>query len=322
MASKQLIFDRDHISLDYENQCLIIREPPHGMRSLPLRYIRRIVCVHGVTLTTHLLGQLWQHKIDFVALNPRDVENSFGIYPNQQQQVQRRCIQYQWQQDSAQALSLAQRLCQHRIHTQIRLLARIQQQQPDTNLRPLLQQLRQLRQHIASAGSTDQLRGMEGSAQRLMFEFWRSRLPANIGFQQRQRRPPPDPINALLSLTYTLAMQEAIRQCKAEGLDSQLGFYHRVAHGRHSLACDLMETVRPHCEQWVVELINRGTINLRHFSFPKRGGGCRLGKAGRIIYYQQVAHAMSQWRRHLAAAARWIRWQIDRNNAPEEAVYA
>ena len=314
MNSKQLIFDRRHIELDYDNQCLVVREPPHGVRTLPLRYIRRIVCVHGVTLTSSLLGQLWRRGIDFIALNPRDSENSFGLYPDQQQQVQRRCQQYQWQQYQGQqgnehSLSIARTLCRHRLQQQLRYLA---QQPSDDATDELMRQLSGLQAQMANAIHTDALRGLEGTAQRLMFQYWRGCLPAHLGFEKRQRRPPPDPVNALLSLTYTIAMQEAIRQCKVVGLDSQLGFYHRVMHGRHSLACDLMEVARPQCEQWVVELINQGILTQRHFSVPKqRARGCRLGKAGRALYYQHLASAMPTWQTQLAAAARWVARQVD-----------
>ncbi|MBM94511.1 MAG: CRISPR-associated endonuclease Cas1 [Oceanospirillaceae bacterium] len=309
MGSKQLIFDRRHIELDYDNQCLVIREPPHGVRTLPLRYIRKIVCVHGVTLSSNLLGQLWQRGIDFIALNPRDSERSFGLYPDQQQQVQRRCQQYQWQQDNEHSLSIARTLCRHRLQQQLRYLA---QQPTDTRPDELIQQLSSLQAQMTNATHTDTLRGLEGTAQRLMFQYWRRCLPSRLGFEKRQRRPPPDPVNALLSLTYTIAMQEAIRQCKAAGLDSQLGFYHRVTHGRHALACDLMEVARPQCEQWVVELFNTGAIKQRHFSGPtQRAQGCRLGKAGRTLYYQHLASVIPKWQTQLAAAARWLARQVD-----------
>jgi len=317
MNSKQLMFDRRHIELDYDNQCLVVREPPHGVRTLPLRYIRRIVCVHGVTLTSSLLGQLWRRGIDFIALNPRDSENSFGLYPDQQQQVQRRCQQYQWQQSQGpqgneHSLSIARTLCRHRLQQQLRYLT---QQPAADDVSALMQQLASLQANMAEAAHRDTLRGLEGTAQRLMFQYWRGCLPAHFGFEKRQRRPPPDPVNALLSLTYTIAMQEAIRQCKAVGLDSQLGFYHRVTHGRHSLACDLMEVARPQCEQWVVELLNQGIINQRHFSVPKqRGQGCRLGKAGRALYYQHLASAMPTWQTQLAAAARWVARKVDQHS--------
>src|SRR5690554_3385802 len=102
-----LIFDRHKISLEYENHCIIIRQPETPPRSIPLSHVRKIICLHSVELTTSLLGQLWQRKIDFISLNNRYSERSFALFPNQQQQVERRCLQYTWQQHEELCLPLA-----------------------------------------------------------------------------------------------------------------------------------------------------------------------------------------------------------------------
>ncbi len=299
-----LVFDRRDISLEYENSCLIIREPNTPPRTLPLSHISKVMCLHSVQLTTSLLGQLWQRGIDFVVLNSRYSERSLGLYPHQQHQVERRCVQYRWQQDTAICLTLAIELCRHRIRHFIRLL-------PPGNTH-LCHCMEQFRSTMQLCQNLEELRGAEGAAQRMIFDYWRNQLPANLGFHKRQRRPPPDPVNALLSLTYTLVMQEAIRQCTAAALDSQLGFYHRTAFGRHSLACDIMEPVRPAVESQVMNWFISGLFNLRHFTPPDtRAGACMLGKAGREIFYRAVDPCMNDWQRQLKATARWISRNIE-----------
>lgn len=297
-----LIFDRHNINLEYENNCIIIRQPEQPPRTLPLTHIQKVICLHSVTLSTSLLGQLWQRGIDFITLNSRYSERSFALHPNQQRQVERRCLQYQWQHHEQHCLDLAKQLCQHRLLCNTRL-------QPEAV--KLTDQLQQLRQRIEYSQTLGELRGIEGSAQRLIFEYWREQLPPSLGFYQRKRRPPPDPVNALLSLTYTLAMQEAIRQCTAAGLDPQLGFYHRTAYGRYSLACDLMEPVRPFCEHWVFNQFIQGHIQRKHFTNPSTANpACLLGKRGREYYYQQIANELPAWRKQLQATARWLTRQL------------
>ena len=110
-------------------------------------------------------------------------------------------------------------------------------------------------QAITRSEGFDQLRGVEGSLQRMAFDYWKQSIPKEFSFTKRIRRPPPDPVNALLSLTYTLVFHEAVRQCKRFGLDPALGFYHRASFGRASLACDLMEPSRPIVEGFVVQLL-------------------------------------------------------------------
>lgn len=152
-----------------------------------------------------------------------------------------------------------------------------------------------------------------------MFNYWRQQLDPTWGFEKRIRRPPPDPVNALLSFAYTLVHQEAVRQCKKYGLDPDLGFYHRLAYSRHSLACDLMEPVRPKVEQWIISILERGDINRKHFSKHK-ANGCFLGKQGRLIFYPLFDQQLPLYRRMLSANARWLLNQLKRSGFLPEAV--
>ena len=304
-----LIFDRRQIRLAYENNCLLIRQPELPPRTIPLNHIRKIVCLHSVELSTALLGQLWQRGIDFVVLNNRYSERSLAIFPNQQLQVARRCQQYAWQQHSWFALRLAKSLCLKRIEANQKLLAKA----PSTTthyLQAAAQSINQC-QHIKT------LRGIEGAVQRHIFAYWRQQLPAHLGFEKRQRRPATDPVNALLSLTYTLTHHEAVRQCTAAGLDPQLGFYHRMVSGRHSLACDIMEPIRPYCEAWVMQQFMSNTFNRSYFSINKQTGAAMLGKKGRSLFYQLIELEMPSWSEKLQQLAQWVCQEIDEYNEVE-----
>lgn len=300
-----LILDRRNIQLEYDNQCLVIRQPDNPPRTVPLMHLQKVICQHNVQLTTSLLGQLWKRGIDFITLNDRHTDCSFGLYANKQQQVERRCRQYLWQQDEQKALQLARTLCAHRLRNNLRLLA-------DNNHTTLKQQLHRALQRTEHAISLQTLLGIEGAAQRLMFAHWRAKLPSQLGFEKRQRRPPKDPVNSLLSLTSSLVLQEAIRQCTVAGLDPDLGFYHRIASGRPSLACDLMEPLRPFFEHWVMHLFIDGHFDSRHFTGQNSAQApCYLGKAGRQAFYPLFYQASIAWQRQLKATTRWICQHLD-----------
>jgi CRISPR-associated protein Cas1 len=173
---------------------------------------------------------------------------------------------------------------------------------------PLNQQtqteLRSFRRRLNATDTPDSLRGLVGLAQRTLFGFWKGQLPAALGLIQRQRRPPPDPVNALLSLSFTLLYHEAIRQCLIHGLDTWLGFYHQPVHGRHSMACDLMEPLRGHVEAWVVQRFRSGDFDLRHFT--QNAAGCQLGKQGREHYYALWHQQLPGWSARLGRYAAWL----------------
>lgn len=98
-------------------------------------------------------------------------------------------------------------------------------------------------------------------------------LPPALGFTGRNRRPPRDPANACLSLGYTLLHAEAVTAAQAAGLDPLLGFYHRPAFGRESLASDLIEPLRAEVDAWVAALFRDRALREDHFTRPESPGG-------------------------------------------------
>lgn len=128
---------------------------------------------------------------------------------------------------------------------------------------------------ISHATSLDSLRGIEGDAATYYFEAF-PRLLTNhdprLTFNGRSRRPPLDPVNALLSFLYVLLMHDCRSALESCGLDSQCGFLHRDRPGRPSLALDLMEEFRPFlADRAALTLINRQQITAADFDTAESG---------------------------------------------------
>lgn len=293
-----LIIEKYDVELEYETDCLLVRQPDLVARTLPLSRISKIICLHNVKLTTQLLGQLSQRGIDFIVLNSRYPKLSVAMYADTHRFAQRRCQQYAWQLDPQLRISLATAICRHKCKMALRIL----QQYPSTAISA---QLEMAAESMGHCQHEEQLRGLEGNAQRLLFLHWRHQIPAIWGFEKRLRRPAPDPFNALLSFSYTLVHHEAIRQAKRFGLDPDLGFYHRLAYSRQSLACDLMEPVRPKVEHWLVSTIQAGALNPKHFT-KSTAEGCMLSKEGRLVFYPLFDDFLLHAKQSLAANARWL----------------
>lgn len=135
-----------------------------------------------------------------------------------------------------------------------------------------------LRRTEHERGGVDALRGGEGEAAQLYFSVFdgliRTPDPA-LRFTGRSRRPPLDPINALLSFLYTLLTHDCRSALESVGLDSAVGFLHRDRPGRPSLALDLMEELRPiMADRLALSLINRKQIAAS--DFERRDGGAVL----------------------------------------------
>jgi CRISPR-associated protein Cas1 len=131
--------------------------------------------------------------------------------------------------------------------------------------------------------SLARLNGIEGAAAAAYFAAYTTVFPPSINFTGRNRRPPRDPVNAALSLGYTLLHFEAVQACYLTGLDPYVGFYHEPAHRRESLAADLIEPLRPHVDRWVWRLF--ADRDLRADDFVTENGGCLLKKEGRALFY-------------------------------------
>jgi CRISPR-associated protein Cas1 len=164
------------------------------------------------------------------------------------------------------------------------------------------------------------LRGQEGAAAAFYFEALSEILPEKLCFHCRNRRPPRDPVNAMLSLTYTLLHAEAVLALYGAGLDPFIGFYHALDFGRESLACDIMEALRPQADRFVLALFRQETLTADDFSFTSTG--CLLGKAGRGRYYAAYETHAEHFRRELDHAIQDVTGAIGATRtvpAPDEA---
>jgi len=142
-----------------------------------------------------------------------------------------------------------------------------------------IQRLKQYAQKASTVEQLDSLRGIEGIAAREYFQGLAQLFPASFPFQGRNRRPPRDAANALLSLTYTFVGNELYSAIAAAGLDPCLGVFHEPTEGRPSLALDLLEPLRaPLCDLFVLRLCNLNMLKPEDFEGNEQKGGVRLTK--------------------------------------------
>ena len=148
------------------------------------------------------------------------------------------------------------------------------------------------------AESLEALLGIEGSAARSYFEEFAGMIKPGDGedsaqgaaefsfdFEGRNRRPPRDPVNALLSLAYSMLAKDLTIACYAVGFDPYLGFYHQLRHGRPGLALDLMEPFRPLvADSAVLSAINTRMVTGR--DFVRVGASVGLTASGRKGFFR------------------------------------
>jgi CRISPR-associated protein Cas1 len=166
--------------------------------------------------------------------------------------------------------------------------------------RDVLARLKELAGRAETASALDQLLGIEGTAARLYFGCLTGLIKVEdaalttFAFEHRNRRPPRDPVNALLSLAYSLLSKDLTIVCAAVGLDPFWGFYHQPRFGRPALALDLMEMFRPLvADSVVLSAINTGMVAPE--DFVRVGPAVSLtpnGRKGLLRAYEQRMDAL------------------------------
>ncbi len=167
-----------------------------------------------------------------------------------------------------------------------------------------LGRLKRIATEAETAANVQQLLGVEGEGAAIYFRCFDRMLAPSTGpeveqfsFATRNRRPPTDPVNAMLSLAYALLTRVFTNVASSVGLDPYLGFYHRPRHGRPALALDLMEPFRPIvADSSVVQVINNGEVRPSHFVW--NGSACALRPAGRRAFIAAFERRLEQETTH------------------------
>lgn len=151
------------------------------------------------------------------------------------------------------------------------------------------ERLQRLLEKIRTSDDEDTLRGLEGEAAAAYFRVLDELILSQkleFSFDGRNRRPPQDNVNALLSFAYTLLSNDCASALEAVGLDAYVGFFHSDRPGRKSLALDLEEELRaPFADRLVLTLINNRVLQDKHFEHQE-GGAVLLNDAGRRLFLQ------------------------------------
>lgn len=192
-----------------------------------------------------------------------------------------RIAQYNCVQNATRCLEIARAFVAGKVHNQRTMVRRAL---GDAG-KDALQAMSLLLHRAERADSSETLLGLEGMAAKHYFEAFGEMLGVGTGFEVtgRNRRPPTDPVNAMLSFGYSMLSKEALAAVIAVGFEPGLGLYHRVRPGRPSLALDLMEEFRPLVvDSVVLTLVNTREIRASHFD--RRGRAVVLTPDGRRTF--------------------------------------
>mgnify|MGYP002509680561 FL=1 len=277
-----------YLSLDGEN--VIISQSKKEIGRLPLHNLEAIVTCGYAGASPALMEKCAAGNISITFLSPTGrfrAKVTGKAYGN----ILLRRTQYRMADDKKQTLEIARNFIIGKIYNQRSVINRAQRdyaERLDTEKLSLVSgQLRETLQTVREADTMETLRGNEGEAASRYFSQFNQLIlqqKEKFCFDIRNRRPPLDRVNALLSFTYALLTSMCVAALETVGLDPYAGFMHTDRPGRCSLALDLMEELRaPYADRFVLSCINKKMVDSSDFE-EKENGAVFLNESGRKKY--------------------------------------
>ncbi len=302
-----VLLDRRDITVRMEGQTLRIERPGQAPQRIPLKMIGRVVVYGSPMVSCDVWRKLADAGISAILFPGRGPGGTACLGSGLSTAVMIRLAQHRAAANPRTRGAVVNHIVGRKLQIQEKVLGllaedndiflppsiRIDRHEIKAITASTLETIRQCRLAVEKAENPDSARGYEGSAATAWFGLLAAILPEKWRFSGRNRRPPRDPVNGLLSLSYTMALTEVRQAVQQRGLDPAIGYLHTPRAGRESLLLDLLEPCRPAVDAFVLKLTN-GLLQPGHFSYSRQYG-CRLNKEGRSIYYRQWADQRLQW---------------------------
>ncbi len=278
------VYVRDYRARVQHRRGSLLVTSPEGSQRIPLKAVDSVVLLGSAQVSTQALEACVRHGIRVTALRTGGSVR-FVVGAAAGGNVHLRMSQYRAVADEEHSLALSRAIVAAKLQNSSKVVdrwARDERDSADTNhLAASAAQIADRVSRLADADTGDRVRGIEGDAARIYFRGVSHAVSkSEMGFSQRTRRPPRDPVNAMLGFCYALLVTEFIGAAESVGLDYQMGFLHRPRSGRPSLALDLAEELRALTDRFVVSRVRRRQVGPDDF-VRTPGGGVYMSDEGR-----------------------------------------
>lgn len=263
-----LYLNRDKLYAHKEREAIVVKEDQETLLKLPIHSVAHIYCFGQAKVSPGLMQHCCENDVNLAY---------FDLFGRYQARVQGRksgnvlLRRAQYRTSDNEPLNIAQNIIAAKIQNARKLLQRrLRNHGENEAILKVVKALAFSVEQVKEAKSLDQIRGIEGDAAAQYFSVFqhlvKSELHRQFPFNGRNRRPPKDAINALLSLVYSVVGQDISGALHAVGLDPQVGFLHADRPGRDSLSQDLLEELRAYlADSLVLSLINKQQLKPKDF---------------------------------------------------------
>lgn len=279
------------LSLDGEN--VVVNREKTAVARFPLHNLQMIVCFSYAGASPALMGACAARDVGLAFCTPRGkfLARTSGVSRGN---VLLRRSQYRLADDPVQSCQIARNMIFGKVFNTRWSIERTRRDHKmridEEKFRTVSESLKELLPRILEAPDDGTLRGLEGAAANEYFQIFDDMLlrqKESFYFHGRNRRPPLDNVNAMLSFAYSLLANDCASALESVGLDAYVGFLHRDRPGRASLALDLMEELRPcMADRFVLTVVNNRVLSPEDF-VQEESGAVRMTNTGRQKFLKQ-----------------------------------
>ncbi|MDA8137824.1 MAG: CRISPR-associated endonuclease Cas1 [Desulfobacteraceae bacterium] len=290
-----------YLYITEQNSCLrktgdrlLVKKEEETLLDVQCHKIQGVLIFGNVQVTTQAVHELMEHDIELAILT-RTGRLVGQLTSPATKNIELRLKQFRRYDDPGFCLSYAKALVAAKIGNSRNVVLAHTRNHPQPALTAAAEALERARQSTSQATALDALRGIEGTAARTYFGALAAMIRTDLPFEGRRKRPPTDPVNALLSLGYTMLFNELAALLDGLGFDPYLGYFHTVDYGRASLAADLMEPFRaPVTDRFTLNLLNLGMFKKGDFKENPRGGAIYLREEALKRYFAEYESFMNR----------------------------
>ncbi|WP_157679121.1 CRISPR-associated endonuclease Cas1 [Methylovulum psychrotolerans] len=282
-----LIVDHREITVSYENNTLCVRREGGKLQRIPVALLEQVIVYGSPTIEMPVWRALSTAAVPTTLLSQRGSQEPAIMAAGLAVRLPLRRLQFRCAEHTGCAVAVARWFLQQKFAAYDLPLSHFNAEQRQ----PFKQQRAELLDKLNQADSIAKLMGYEGVLAAAWFALLAHGLPDKWRFNGRNRRPPQDPFNALLSLGYTLLMADIRQVLVCEGLDPAFGFLHQPVAGREALVLDFAEIFRAAVDFSLYAFL--GCLNPKDFSYSQ-AHGCRLTKDARPTFYNFWAEFREQ----------------------------
>ena len=275
-----------------KSKTLVVDKAGEVLLEVPEFKVERVLIFGNIQITTQAVAFLLESGIE-TSLFTMNGKLKGKLTPLESKNVYLRLYQYKRYQQEDFKLNLAQRIIEGKLKNQIVLLQRYQRNHPEADFSQQIDRLQKAIKTLFVKKKVSTVLGVEGAATAAYFEAFGRMFRRELKFEGRSRRPPKDPVNALLSFGYTLISNEILSLLSGMGFDPYIGYLHAIDYGRPSLALDLVEEFR----HTIVDRLVPSSFNKEVFDvedFEEKEGGFYLKENSRKAFFLHYERSLQQ----------------------------